>query len=425
MIIDQAYEIETSKRRAQVAKKEAIKSIFLSAFSFQLSAAVPLGPEMGDSEGAALNQQPYRPLKIAFAGGGTGGHLFPGIAIAQEFVARNSETRIIFIGTGSPLERSILSKTDFELRTIRATGIKGRGIWNQLISITKIPAGILGAMRILKNFSADLTIGLGGYSAGPAVIGAWLLRIPIAVHEQNVLPGITNRILSRFSNRVYISFENTKSFKESRKIRWTGNPVRQEILTCLSGLDGTNTEESDKRRFTVLIIGGSQGAHRINTAVADALEHLRQKESLYFVHQTGSADEQMVGEAYRQNGIDGKVQSFFDNMAAQYRLADLVICRAGATTVAEITALGKAAVFIPFPHAADNHQMLNAADLSNEGAAEIIVEENLSGKILSDKINYYADHPAVLKDMASRASSFGNPNAAGNIVDDCYRLVAA
>lgn len=422
MIIDKTYEINSSKLKAQSAKKDAIKSIFLSALSFKLSAAVPLDPGMGDSKGASLDQQPYRPLNIAIAGGGTGGHLFPGIAIAQEFMARNSETRIIFIGTGNPLERSILSKTDFELRTIKATGIKGRGIWNQFIAISKIPAGIWGAVRILKKFSTDLTIGLGSYSAGPAVIGAWLLRIPIAVHEQNTLPGITNRILSRFSDRIYISFENTKLFKGSRKTRWTGNPVRQEILACL---DDTNKEESDKSRFTVLIIGGSQGAHRINTAVIEALEHLKHKESLYFVHQTGSADEQLVGRAYRQNGIDGKVQSFFEDMAGQYRIADLVICRAGATTVAEITALGKAAVFIPFPHAADNHQLLNATDLSDGGAAEIIIEEELSGKILNQKIVYYADNPAVLKDMASRARSFGNPKAAENIVDDCYRLVEA
>jgi UDP-N-acetylglucosamine--N-acetylmuramyl-(pentapeptide) pyrophosphoryl-undecaprenol N-acetylglucosamine transferase len=146
---------------------------------------------------------------------------------------------------------------------------------------------------------------------------------------------------------------------------------------------------------------------------------------LYFIHQTGAADEQMVGDAYRQNGIRGKVRSFFDDMAGQYRRADLVICRAGATTVAEITALGKAAIFIPFPHAADNHQQLNAAGLSNDGAAEVIVEEKLSGKILGEKINYYAGHPETLKDMASRAKRFGKPEAAKTIVDDCYRLVAA
>jgi len=159
-------------------------------------------------------------------------------------------------------------------------------------------------------------------------------------------------------------------------------------------------------------------------AVIEALEHLKQKDGLHFVHQTGEADEQLVSEAYRRNEVGATVQSFFDNMAEQYRRADLIICRAGATTVAEITALGKAAIFIPYPYAADNHQVLNAAGLSNEGAAEMLIEKDLNGKILSEKIRYYAAHPAALKDMAVRANSFGNPDAAGKIVDDCYSLIS-
>lgn len=366
-----------------------------------------------------------RPLKVVMAGGGTGGHLFPGIAIAREFMARNSATRIIFVSTGNRLEKAVLSKAGFDLRSIQVAGIKGRGIWNQIKSVLKIPGATLAAMGLVKKFSPDLTVGLGSYSAGPVVIGAWLMRIPIAIHEQNILPGITNRILARFADRIYISFENTKSRLNPQKVHWTGNPVRQELLESVGRPKDGTAQANRQSRFTVLIIGGSQGAHRINMAMIEALEHLQNAERLHFVHQTGEADEAAVSNAYRENKVSAEAQSFFDDMAAQYRQADLIICRAGATTVAEITALGKAAIFIPFPYAADNHQMLNAVDLANDGAAEIIVEKELNSKLLSQKIEHYRDHPQALEDMATRARRYGKPEAAKNIVDDCYRLLTA
>lgn len=366
-----------------------------------------------------------RPLKVVMAGGGTGGHLFPGIAIAREFMARNSATRIIFVSTGNRLEKAVLSKAGFDLRSIQVAGIKGRGIWNQIKSVLKIPGATLAAVGLLKKFSPDLTVGLGSYSAGPVVIGAWLMRIPIAIHEQNILPGITNRILARFADRIYISFENTKSRLNPQKAHWTGNPVRQELLESAGRPKDGTAQDNRQSRFTVLIIGGSQGAHRINMAMIEALEHLQNAERLHFVHQTGEADEAAVSNAYRENKVSAEAQSFFDDMAAQYRQADLIICRAGATTVAEITALGKAAIFIPFPYAADNHQMLNAADLAKDGAAEIIVEKELNSKLLSQKIEHYRDHPQALEDMATKARGYGKPEAAKNIVDDCYRLLTA
>jgi UDP-N-acetylglucosamine--N-acetylmuramyl-(pentapeptide) pyrophosphoryl-undecaprenol N-acetylglucosamine transferase len=393
-------------------------------FSFQLLAAGPNAPEKS-SAGYSKSAPPFsRPLRIVIAGGGTGGHLFPGIAVAQEFEARNAASEIIFVSTGNPLERSVLSKTGYPLQTITVAAIKGRGLWNQVKAIANIPKGILEANRILKNFSSDLTIGLGSYSAGPVVFAAWLRRIPIVIHEQNILPGITNRILSRFASRIYISFENTKSNLNLRKVRWTGNPVRRELLEY-SDLDSQEKrEDTGNRTFTVLIIGGSQGAHRINMAVIEALGHLKDKDHLYFVHQTGAADEQQVNEAYCRNQIRCMVQSFFENMAELYRRADLLICRAGATTVAEITALGKAVIFIPFPYAADDHQVLNASSLSDHDAAETIIEKDLSGQFLSERIAFYAAHEEVLNDMAANARRFGKPDAAKNIVDDCYRLLA-
>jgi len=425
MFNNSTYEINSSRLKAQSSKKGSIRTSLLSAFSFQLLAADPDAPEASSVGYSNSGQLSNRPLRIVIAGGGTGGHLFPGIAVAQEFETRNAANRIIFVSTGNPLEKSVLSKTGYTLQTITAAGIKGRGLWNQLKSVAKIPKGILEANRILKNFSPDLTVGLGSYSAGPVVFAAWLRRIPIVVHEQNILPGITNRILSRFANRIYISFENTKSNMDSRKVQWTGNPVRRELLEYSDRHAEGESDDSGKGLFTILIIGGSQGAHRINTAVIEALGLLEDKEHLHFVHQTGDADQQPVKEAYHRNNIRCTVQSFFDNMAELYSWADLLICRAGATTVAEITALGKAVIFIPFPYAADNHQVLNAGTLAEDGAAEMIIEKDLSGQILSKKIAYYAAHREALNDMAAKARRFGNPDAAKNIVDDCYRLLAA
>ena len=199
--------------------------------------------------------------------------------------------------------------------------------------------------------------------------------------------------------------------------------MRNELLTYSDGQAAEENDAAGNPTFTVLIIGGSQGAHAINMAIIEALDALKDIGQLHFVHQTGAADEQHVKDGYRRNHIRCTVQSFFDNMAELYSRADLLICRAGATTVAEITALGKAVIFIPFPHAADNHQVLNAGMLADEGAAEMIAEKDLSAEILSRKIAYYATHREALNQMAAKARQFGQPNAARNIVDDCYALV--
>ena len=412
-----------SRLKGLCSTDRVVPTSLLSVFSFQLLAAVTDAPAATGADDGGSEQISYRALRVVIAGGGTGGHLFPGIAMAQEFQARNPATKIIFVSTGNKMEKSVLARTNFELRCITAAGIKGRGLWNQLMSILKIPAGILESMRILKAFSPDLAIGLGSYSAGPVIIGAWIRRIPIAIQEQNILPGITNRILSRFAKRIYTSFEKTRADLDPRKVRWTGNPIRRELIDLVERQSPARGEGSGDKLFTILIIGGSQGAHRVNMAVIESLGQLKDKQNLQFLHQTGEVDEQLVREAYRRNNIQNTVQSFFDNMAELYYRADLLICRAGATTVAEITALGKAAIFIPFPFAADNHQALNAGSLTDDGAAEMILESDLSGDILSQKIEYYAANREALNKMAAESRRFGNPDAARDIVDDCYRIV--
>jgi len=370
-------------------------------------------------------RQTSEPIRVVIAGGGTGGHLFPGIAVAQEFLVRNPENSVLFIGTGKPFEISVLSETGFAHKRITAEGLKGRGIWNQVVSISKIPKGIVESVLILKQFKPHLVIGVGGYSAGPLVMGAWFLGIKIVLHEQNILPGITNRILSCFADRIYVSFEETKFEVTPKKIRFTGNPVRKEIVQCAKAKNNADFKVLKKQGlFTILILGGSQGAHSINMAILEALEYIGDKEKIFFVHQTGAQDENQVKQAYGRHGIANDTRSFFKDMARQYQNADLIICRAGATTVAEITAIGKGVIFIPFPYAADNHQVLNARSLEKAGAAEMILEKDLSGKVIAERINHYAREPEVLDRMASRSRDLGRVDAASMIVDDCYALIS-
>ena len=374
-------------------------------------------------------------LRVVITGGGTGGHLFPGVAIAQEFRARDPQNKTIFIGTGKSIEMSILSKTPFKYKSIVAEGIKGRGFVKLVRSILKIPRGIFESILILKGFRPDLVIGVGSYSAGPVVIGAWLLGIKIVLHEQNVLPGVTNRILSHFADRIYVSFNYTKAGFNPQKVRVTGNPVRHEILQCKRNQSKPKIEEGteiadlrpgfsqDRLPFTILIVGGSQGAHSLNLAVMEAVEYIKERDKFFFVHQTGADDEKRVKDTYLRYGIACTVKSFFDDMAKHYQKADLVICRAGATTVAEVMAIGKGAIFVPYPFAADNHQVLNARSIADRGAAEMILQRDFSGKLLARRINYYASKPEALYRMAARAREFGRPDAARIIVDDCYKLI--
>jgi len=353
-------------------------------------------------------------MKIIIAGGGTGGHLFPGIALAEAFTARDSENKVLFVGSGRPFEKSVLSKTAFSYKSIPSEGLKGRGIKNQIKAISKLPYGIIASLGILRRFKADIVISVGGYSAGPVAAAAWLMGIKIVLQEQNILMGITHRILSRFADRIYVSFADTAAQSDPKKVRFTGNPVRREFRN--SGAVRT----SDKP-FTVLIIGGSQGAAAINTAVTDAVICLKEKDNIFFIHQTGEQDEAQVKDRYLKNGIACTVRAFFHDMAQQYRKADLVICRAGATTVAEVTALGKSVIFIPYPYAADNHQVLNALSLTRAGAAEMILQENLSGRILAERIGYYASNRDALEKMSVAAKSLGRSDAADVIVADCYQ----
>jgi len=362
-------------------------------------------------------------LRVVIAGGGTGGHVFPGIALAQAFMSRNSESRILFVGTGNRFEKRAFSETPFPHTAIPAEGIKGRGVLQKLRAVAKVPWGVLVAMGILRRFGAQLVVGVGGYSSAPVVMGAWFMGIPVILQEQNLVPGMANRLVGRLSRQIHVSFAQTCTGFDPRKIRVSGNPVRETFVTVSTKPTPLMVTEAAKNRFTVLVCGGSQGAHAINKAVIDGLVFLRENKRLLLIHQTGAADEADAREAQKAHGICGRTADFFVDMAAQYADADLVICRAGATTVAELTALGKPALLIPYPYAADQHQLLNAKLLANEGAAELILERDLSGRMLADRILFYADHPESLVQMAARSRGLGRPQAAADIVDDCYALL--
>ncbi len=357
--------------------------------------------------------------RLVMAGGGTGGHLFPGIAIAEEFMSRHPDNRVLFVNAGRSLETKVLSDLGWSQQAISIEGIKGRGWWSKMSAALKIPKALWQSGSILKAFQADLVFGVGGYSAGPVVASAAFRGIPTALHEQNRVPGVTNRILGRMVDQIYLTFEESKDLFNPEKVTVSGNPVRGQLLD----LALKPVTANHKELFALLVVGGSQGAQAINAAMLEALPRLGQMGSIRIVHQTGTGDEEKVRSAYQQNTIESDVRAFFTDMAKQYQAADMIICRAGATTVAEITAIGKAAVFVPFPYATDDHQTENARALVDFGAAEMIQEDELSGTKLADLIEGYKENRVLLRDMAAKAKVLGRPLAAQTVVDGLYTML--
>ncbi len=353
-------------------------------------------------------------MKMIIAGGGTGGHLFPGIAIAEELLKRNPANQTLFIGTDRGLEKRILDQFGFPLATLKVEGIKGKGALGALKSILKIPGGLLNSFRIISTFRPNFVVGVGGYASGPAVLAARLMGIKTFIAEQNAFPGLTNRILGHFACCIFITFADSKRWFPEGKTIVTGNPVR---TTFISGKDGGITEN---KPFTMLVFGGSQGAHAINSAVIASLSHLvHLKDNIRFIHQTGDDELHKVEATYRKEGFKAKVYPFITEMAAAYRNADLLLCRAGATSLAEITAMGKASVLIPFPFAAADHQTKNAIAMANAGAAMMIPESELDGFRLASVIEDLYLHREKIKKMEIASASLGRINAAEVIVDAC------
>ncbi len=363
-----------------------------------------------------------RPLRIVIAGGGTGGHLFPAIATAEAFRRRDARSRILFLGTGRPLERSQLQRAGFDHRVISASGVKRQGRGRQLAAALRVVLGTAQSLVLLARFRPDVVIGVGGYSAGPVALAAWMLRRRIVLQEQNVLPGLTNRLLARLADRIYVSFEKSVAYFPADRVLVTGNPLREIFYRDVQAADSRSSAAADGS-FGLLITGGSQGASSVNRMMVDALDRFRHPGRMRFVHQTGTAEEQIVAAAYRSRGLAATVKAFFDDMPRRYARADLVVCRAGATTVAELAAAGKPAIYIPYPFAADNHQLLNARAMVDAGAGRVLEEGSADGTVLARLVDELMQDRAALQAMAQRAARQGRRNAAERIVADCLHLV--
>ncbi|MCF6246592.1 MAG: undecaprenyldiphospho-muramoylpentapeptide beta-N-acetylglucosaminyltransferase [Desulfobacula sp.] len=348
-------------------------------------------------------------LNIIIAGGKTGGHLFPGIAVAQALAEITPRVRFLFVGTDAPFESQMLEKYGFVHKSIVSKPIKGGSIPAKLFSVSLIFISLIQSMIILKTFKPGFVLGVGGFSSFAVVLAAWIMRIPTAIQEQNAIPGVTNRMLSRFTNTIFTAFKKTKGLANNTKVKYVGNPVRRTSMADKE--DKKELKYYTQKKFTILVTGGSQGAGSINNAFIDAVSLMENPGQYNIIHQTGKTDEQQVQKRYRQIKVEADASAFFDTMPQIQQKADLVITRAGAGTVFELCTRELAAILVPFPHAADNHQMHNAKALENQGAAIVIKDKDLTGENLKQTIEELANDKERLKAMAKRLQSLAMPDA--------------
>jgi len=356
--------------------------------------------------------------RIMVAGGGTGGHLFPGLAVVEELRRRVPDLEVKFVGTARGIEARILPGRGEALELLNVTPLKGQGVGARFRSFARIPTAMREASSLLREFEPDLVLGVGGYASGPVLLSASLSGRPTALLEQNAHVGMTNRILARFVDRAYISFEQTEEVFGNRKSRLTGNPVRHEFVEH-ARLAIADPEGFESRARTVLVLGGSQGARKLNEDVPRALARAGiANRGIEVVHQTGEGMRDEVEATYRELGIRARVVTFIDEMARAYSSAALVVARAGATTLAELCAIGRPSILIPFPFAADDHQTKNAKALEDQEASICIRESELEVDSLGELIQGLLDDPARRQAMARAARNHGRPDAAAAIVDD-------
>jgi len=351
-------------------------------------------------------------MRALIAAGGTGGHIYPGIAVAKEIMRRDPTSEVRFVGTAHGLETRLVSQAGFELSLIESTGLKNVAAGARLRGLAVLPKSFSAARRLIREFHPDIVIGAGGYVSGPVLLTAALMKFPTLVMESNALPGWTNRVLARFVDRAAVSFAASLPFFRGKGVV-TGNPVRREFFEI-------PLKQRDPARFTMLVFGGSQGAHAINEAMVAALPHLEEfRNRLHVTHQTGKSDYEMIRDGYLKAGWGDRVEvrRYIDDMVGCFAEADLVICRAGATTTAELIAAGKAAIMIPFPLAADDHQRKNAEALEATGAAKMMVQEDLTAERLATEILTLVRDPDAVTKMAASARSLAKIDAAKAAVD--------
>ena len=356
--------------------------------------------------------------RVVIAGGGTGGHLYPGIALARALTRNDMDIEISFVGTQKGLEAKVLPQEGFNLKTILSAGLLGKKKIARWVSWCKLPISTAQSMSFLLRKRPGLVVGVGGYASGPLVLSAWVLRIPILIHEQNCIPGMTNKWLGKIADKIAVSFKDSSAMFPKEKVEVTGNMIREEFCKPKEEFPQNNGP------FRVLVLGGSQGAHSINMAMVEALQFLsQQKLDLHITHQTGETDLEMVNMQYKKNHFPADVRPFIDDIEDQYRKASLVICRAGATTLAEVTACGKMSILVPFPHATHNHQVKNARILEAANAGEIVLDEELSGLRIAKSIIQAMEEPKRLKIMEENSYKLGNRDATEKVRLLCMELL--
>ncbi|MEO6656476.1 MAG: undecaprenyldiphospho-muramoylpentapeptide beta-N-acetylglucosaminyltransferase [Pyrinomonadaceae bacterium] len=349
-------------------------------------------------------------MKVLIAAGGTGGHIYPGIAVAKEILRRDADSEVLFVGTARGLEKKIVPDNGFQLSLINSAGLKNVGFVGKVKGLSVLPKSFLEARRIIRQFRPHVVVGAGGYVSGPVLMMAAIMGVPTLVMDSNALPGFTNRRLARFVEKAALTFDDAVPHFGKKGVI-TGNPVRSEFF------DIPAKGRSDK--FHVLIFGGSQGARAINSAMKEGLESLSKYAGrLTVTHQTGESDFEVIKNAYADSSFsDVDVRPFISDMFLEFERADLVICRAGATTCAELAAAGKAAIMVPLPTAADDHQRKNAEAFERAGAAKLILQQDLTGDILANQIEMLIETPATINAMESAAKSMGRRDAAEKTVD--------
>jgi UDP-N-acetylglucosamine--N-acetylmuramyl-(pentapeptide) pyrophosphoryl-undecaprenol N-acetylglucosamine transferase len=356
-----------------------------------------------------VTESKTRDWNLLIAGGGTGGHVIPALAVAREWISRGEERTVVFVGTKRGIETRLIPEAGFPLETIRSAGLKGIGGIRFARNVAKLVPSMWDSFSILRRNKFVAALGVGGYAAGPMMLAAVLRGLPTVVFEPNAEPGFTNRVLARMATRIATGYEAPAQLWGSKAVV-TGIPVRPEFFAI--------PERAPVSPFRILITGGSQGALVINRTVVDAADMFAvEKHRISIVHQTGERDYNAVRVAYARREINAEVLPFIGNMAERFAEADLIVCRAGAITAAEIAAAGRAAIFIPFGASTDSHQLRNAQEMQRAGAARLIPEPQLTAERLTQEIFQLLDRPTDLQTMAAKARALAKPKAVAAIVD--------
>lgn len=370
----------------------------------------------------AKEREARQGLRLVICGGGTGGHLFPGIAVADGVLARWPQSEIMFIGAGRRIDSRALAAKPYRLASLVGSGLKGASLFGKIKALALVARGLGQAVGLLRRFRPEVVLGVGGYVTGPVLLAARLLGIRTCIHEQNAIPGLTNRLLGRIVDRVFLSLPGSERFFPAAKAMLTGNPVRESLLAAR---EPAAALEAGGAIPHILVLGGSQGAHRVNMLMIEAVGRLAAAGyRVSITHQSGEADLAMVKAAYEKMGaaVRAEAQAFIEEMGAAYRRADLVVARAGATTLAELTMLGKAALLIPYPFAADDHQRANAEVLTWAGAARMALEGELTPAELADRLKELLADRDGLARMGKQAATLARPEAVAKIIDECLLL---